>query len=71
MDGSNVTSPLTASLFDFIKHNFINDLQEDTDIIKIKNAEGVKEQTGLSGEAFVEFLMEMAFQAKGFHQEVK
>ena len=53
-NGSNVTIALRASLFEFVKSNFIQDIQNNTSIVEVKNAEGVKVSSEGSCEAFGE-----------------
>ena len=62
-DGSNIMVPMKASFFEFVKANFINDLEENEDILQIQNAEGAKAATENSGDAFVEYSMEISFKA--------
>ena len=62
---------LKASLFEVFKRKFISDLQEDPNVISIKNAEGVKVSTLESGEAYVEYMMEIYFKAKSVQHGVK
>ena len=44
-----------------MKANFIQDLEDNDDILKIENAEGVKATTENSGDAYVEYSMEISF----------
>ena len=60
-DASNITVPMKASFFEFVKAYFINDLIDNSNIVKIDNAEGVKAATDNHGDAFVEYLMEITF----------
>ena len=60
-DASNITVPMKASFFEFVKAHFINDLMGYKDIVKVDNAEGVKAATENFGDAFVEYLMEITF----------
>ena len=54
---------MKASFFAFVKANFINDLADNGNIVKVDNAEGLKAATGNHGDAFVEYLMEITFKA--------
>ena len=40
-DSSNITIPMKASFFEFVKANFINDLADNNNIVKVDNAEGI------------------------------
>ena len=55
-DCSNITVPMKASFFEFVKANFIQDLENNEEILKIENAEGAK-----AGDAYVEYSMEISF----------
>ena len=70
-DGSNVNISLKASLFEFVKQNFIQDIQKDAKIIEVKNAEGVKVDSDSSGEAFLEYKMEILFKVDDFQHDIK
>ena len=70
-DGSNVTVPMRASFFEFVKFNFIQEIENNDDIVKIENAEGVKAPTETSGEAFVEYSMDITFKVKDSTHTVK
>ena len=60
-DASNITVPMKASFFEFVKAHFINDMLDNVNILKVDNAEGVKAATDNFGDAFVEYLMEITF----------
>ena len=60
-DASNITVPMKASFFEFVKEHFINDLNENLDIVKIDNAVGTKAATDSFGDAFVEYSVEITF----------
>ena len=62
-DASNISIPMKASFFEFVKANFINDLADNVNIVKVDNAEGIKAATDNYGDAFVEYLMEITFKA--------
>ena len=70
-DGSNVTVPMRASFFEFVKFNFIQEIENNDAIVKIENAEGVKAPTETSGEAFVEYSMDITFNVKDSTHTVK
>ena len=70
-DGSNMTVALRASAFEFIKAKFISEIKDDKDIISITNGEGFKVATGSSGDAFVEYQMDIAFTCEGRKHGVK
>ena len=37
-DGSNITVPMKASFFEFVKANFIRNIEENGNILKVENA---------------------------------
>ena len=61
VDNSNVVIPMRASFFEFLKRNFIEDLERDPSIVNIENAERVKAATETVGDAFVEYSLEITF----------
>ena len=54
-----------------MKFNFIQEIENNDDIVKIENAEGVKAPTETSGEAFVEYSMDITFKVKDSTHTVK
>ena len=60
-DCSNITVSLKASFFEFVKANFIDDLENNENILKIDNAEGAKAATESHGDAYVEYSMDITF----------
>ena len=62
-DASNITVPMKASFFEFVKNNFIEDLSNNSSILNIDNAVGTKAATDGSGDAYVEYSMEITFKA--------
>ena len=67
-DFSNISVVMRPSFFDFVKANFVQDLQKSSDILKVANIEGIKVATEDHGEAFVEYSVEITFEAnKGCH----
>lgn len=53
---------MKASFFEFVKANFIGEIEENDNILKVENAEGVKAATENSGDAYVEYSMDISFQ---------
>ena len=43
--GSNITVPMKASFFEYVKANFIKEIAENEGILRIENAEGGKAAT--------------------------
>ena len=70
-DGSNTIIQMRASFFDFIKAKFIDELSQNVEIDDIQNAEAAKAATESSGEAYVEYSMEITFRAKDMTHIVK
>ena len=62
-DGSNVVLKLKTSFFEYAKHNLLNDLSKNDAIEKIENELGSTASSN-SGEAFVEYSMDIFFQCK-------
>ena len=70
-DFSNVIIIMRASFFEYVKANFILELENNPFIIKIENAEGVKAVTETCGDAFVEYSLEITFSHQDNSHTVK
>jgi hypothetical protein len=55
---------MKASFFDFTKAKFIEEIQQNDDINDVQNGEAAKAATEGSGEAYVEYSMDISFKAK-------
>ena len=62
-DGSNVVLLFKTSFFEHVKNHFLQDLIQQNDITQIKNAVGAKVSSEASGDAFVEYSVEVQFKA--------
>jgi hypothetical protein len=62
---------MKASFFDYVKANFINDLEDNENILSVENAEGAKAATENAGDAYVEYSMEISFKASKHIHVVK
>ena len=60
-DGSNMVIEMKTSFFEYMKSNFINDVTKKDGIESIENAVAAKAQTESSGNAFVEFSLDIGF----------
>ena len=60
-DGSNVVLLMKTSFFEHVKSAFIQDLIKMEGISGIENAIATKAQTANSGDAFVEYALEISF----------
>ena len=60
-DGSNVVLLMKTSFFEHVKSAFIQDLINKEGISGIENAVATKAQTAHSGDAFVEYALEIGF----------
>ena len=63
-DGSNVVILMKTSFFEHVKSSFIEDLVKMNAISSIENAVGTKVQTGNSGDAFVEYALDISFKVE-------
>ena len=70
-DGSNVVVLMKTSFFEYLKSAFMQDLIEREEISEIGNAVATKAQTTSSGEAFVEFAMDITFETEKIKHVVK
>ena len=70
-DGSNVVILMKTSFFEHVKSAFMKDMMNAGDIIKIGNATASKAPSANSGDAFVEYALEMKFKAGGNSHGVK
>ena len=67
-DGSNVVLLMKTSFFEHLKSAFMQDLIKTDGIISIENAVATKVQTGNSGDAFVEFALDVSYEVdKNIH----
>ena len=55
---------MKASFFDLTKAKLIDDLLQHVDIDDVQNADAAKATTETSGEAYVEYSMDIIFRAK-------
>ena len=70
-DGSNVVILMKTSFFEHMKACFIQDLRQMDGIIEIDNAIGSKAPTEQSGDAFVEYALDIAFKVDSNIHSVK
>ena len=63
-DGSNTIVQMKASFFDFTKAKFIDDILKHAEVDGIQNAEAAKATTETSGDAYVEYSMDVTFRVK-------
>ena len=68
---SNVIIHMKASFFEYVKANFVHELEQNPSITTIKNAEGVKAATESCGDAFVEYSVEITFTSGDHSHTVK
>ena len=69
--GSNIMFLMKASFFEFVKVNMIKELEENENIVNIENAEGVKVGSENSGDAYVEYSMDVSFKASEIIHDIK
>ena len=69
-NGSNVVILLKTSFFEYVKTEYIKELHSNCDIFHIGNAT-VAKAASQSGDAFVEYALELKFKANGHTHEVK
>ena len=60
-DASNVVVQMKTSFFEFTKSRFVQQLREQKEILDIKNVQSAKAPTETSGDAFVEYSVEIVF----------
>ena len=70
-NGSNVVFLLKTSFFEFVKNEYISDLARMKGITSIHNAMGARASTEMSGEAFVEYSLEVTFDVQNIQYTVK
>ena len=70
-DGSNAVVQMKASFFDYTKAKFIEEIQQSDDIISVENAEAAKATTDSSGDAYVEYSLDIKFKANKAEHTVK
>ena len=71
-DSLNITVPMKTSFFEFVKANFISDLEDYVNIVRIDNAGGgAKAATESNGDAYVEYSMDITFRAQKYIHCVK
>ena len=70
-DGSNVVVLCKTSFFEHVKNYFVQSLLQESQIKSIQNAVATKVNSESSGEAFVEFSVEIQFTANEHDYRVK
>ena len=70
-DGSNVVVLLKTSFFEHMKMSYLKDLLQMDGITEIGNALGTKASTNQSGDAFVEYALDVRFTASNHTHGVK
>ena len=70
-NGSNVVILLRTSFFEYVKNEYISELARMKGITGIQNAMGARAATEMSGEAFVEYLLEVSFVVQNTSYTVK
>ena len=70
-DGSNVVILMKTSFFEHVKSAFMKDMMNTDNIVEIGNATASKAPSGNSGDAFVEYALEIKFKAGGNSHGVK
>ena len=70
-NGSNIVVKMKTGFFEYVKAHFINELVNIDEILDIDNTEAAKANTENSGEAYVEFSMDIAFKAGEQDHKVK
>ena len=63
-DGSNMVVQMRTSFFEHVKSKFIEDMLNHKDIEKVENALGAKVASENSGDAFVEYSMDITFKVQ-------
>ena len=70
-DGSNVVVLMKTSFFEYVKSWYMQDLIKMDGVTSIENAVGTKAQTSSSGDAFVEYALEVSFKVDEHIHAVK
>ena len=70
-NGCNISLLMKSSFFEMVKEFFIADLEEVGDIVLVENAEAAKAGTEHSGDAYVEYSMEITFKVEEKEHAVK
>ena len=70
-DGSNVVILLKTSFFEHMKMTYLKDLSVMAGITEITNALATKASTNMSGDAFVEYALDVRFIVSGHNHGVK
>ena len=70
-NGSNMVIELKTSFFEHVKAEFIKDLMTKENIKQVENALGAKASTENSGEAYVEYSLDIVFQVNDKTYSVK
>ena len=70
-NGSNIVMELRTSFFEHVKAKFVNDLLGNDGIKHVENAQGAKASTESSGDAYVEYTVDIVFQVQDKEYTVK
>ena len=70
-DGSNVVVLMKTSFFEHVKKAFMKDLAVMDEVIEIGNASATKASSSLSGDAFVEYALDVRFRSSDHIHDVK
>ena len=70
-DGSNVLVLMKTSFFEHVKAAFIQDLKSMEGVTAVDNAVGTKVHSENSGDAFVEYAMDVSFEADKNSHSIK
>ena len=70
-DCSNMVLLLKTSFFEHVKNRFISDIMNREEITDVKNAVGAKVDSESSGEAFVEYSLDIQFKVQNSLYVVK
>ena len=62
-NGCNISLLMKVSFFEMVKELFIPDLEEEENILCVENGAAAKASTEMSGDAYVEYSMEITFKA--------
>ena len=70
-DGSNAIIQMKASFFEYTKAKFIEEIQRCDEILSVENGEAAKASTDSSGDAYVEYSLDVRFNANNTDHTVK
>ena len=70
-DGSNAVVQMKTSFFEYTKAKLVEEIQDSEDIINIENAEAAKAATESSGDAYVEYSLDITFRANNTEHTIK